>query len=96
MGNSALKNIKNKNGQTVLETAIVMIAMIILLGGILQFWFWSNNQIIRRQREYNETRVQAGTSPLLSFMYQMQWPLEREEEITDTNKYTPYVSGVGE
>ena len=64
MGNPILnmpKLIRNKKGQGALETAAVFVIIFLLIGGILNIWFWANNQITSRQVSYNNSRVLAGT-----------------------------------
>lgn len=63
---------RNKKGQSTLETALTVIIIFLLIGGIIKIWFWANNQIVERQLRYNNTRVAAGTS---SDTYQLQWPV---------------------
>ena len=65
---------RDKKGQGVLETAVVFVCFALLIGGIMQIWLWGNNQIVRRQRNYNATRRAAGTAGLETFLYIPQWP----------------------
>jgi hypothetical protein len=71
---------KNKAGQGVLEMTIVIVLMTLLLGGILNIWLWANNQIVRRQKEYNASRVVAGTS---KDGYVLEWPVYQPEELRE-------------
>jgi len=50
----------NKRGQGTLETVMAFIIIIILVGGMVNIWFWFNNQMVKRQLQYNATRVSAG------------------------------------
>ena len=43
-------------------------------------WFWANNQIVKRQLEYNQTRVVAGTSV---DGYAQVWPVYQPDELTE-------------
>jgi len=52
---------KNKSGQGTLEVALAFIIVILLVGGLVNIWFWFNGQMISRQVAYNNTRVAAGT-----------------------------------
>jgi uncharacterized protein (UPF0333 family) len=70
--------ILNNRGQGTLEMAFVIIIMVLFLGGIINIWFWANNQMARRQIEYNSSRVIAGTS---SDAYSLQWPMNRPDEL---------------
>jgi len=96
MGNAALNNTKRthgaQRGQGTLELTAVLIAIILLVGGIMQFWFWSNNQVIRRQINYNVGRTGAGKSPLISLVYEMKWPLAQDEPVTEDSRYSPFLS----
>lgn len=75
-----MKRIFNKRGQSSLEVAITLIMVVILIGGIIKIWFWSNNQIVERQLRYNETRVAAGTA---SDTYELNWPVYRAPELEE-------------
>jgi hypothetical protein len=70
--------ILNNRGQGILEMTFVIIIMVLFLGGIINIWFWANNQMVRRQIEYNSSRVIAGTS---ADAYNLQWPMNRPEEL---------------
>ena len=65
------KRLGNEKGQGALETTLVFIMVVLLLGGITNIWLWSNNQLVDRQIEYNKKRVTAGTS---SDTYTLVWP----------------------
>lgn len=70
MGNAILKN---KRGQSNLETAVAFIMMVLLLGGVTKVWLWANTAIVKRQVEYNKTRVESGQAEL---EYALHWPLD--------------------
>jgi hypothetical protein len=70
--------ILSKKGQGIIEAAFVVIIVILLLGGIINIWIWANNQIVRRQMRYNQTRVAAGAAV---DNYQLQWPVYRPEAL---------------
>ena len=55
-------HLKQKKGQGLLETAITIVLMVLLLGGIINIWLWATKQVVLRQRRYNATRVIAGTA----------------------------------
>lgn len=69
-----------KKGQSTLETALVFIMVILLVGGIVNIWFWANNQIVQRQLRYNATRVSAGTA---TDTYKLNWPVYSPEELKE-------------
>lgn len=74
--------ILNKKGQGILEATFAIIITLVLLGGIINIWTWANNQIVKRQVRYNQTRVTAGTA---TDDYKLQWPVYHPEEL-DENK----------
>jgi hypothetical protein len=80
MGNPLLKK-KRKGGQSVLETAVCAVLMVILLAAITNVWLWGNRRIVQRQQAYNKSRLQAGNS---IDDYALQWPL---------NKLDPKITG---
>jgi len=49
-----------RKGQVVLETALVIVAMAILVIGVMRIWAWFINQYSGRWQSYNQTRLQAG------------------------------------
>ncbi len=63
-----------------LEAYLVVVAMVLLLGGILNIWLWGNKQIVERQLRYNASRVTAGTS---SDAYTLQWPVYAPPALTE-------------
>ncbi len=77
MGNGILKT---KKGQSTLEMALAFIVIVLLVGGIVKIWLWSNQQIVERQLRYNATRVQAGTG---SDTYEVVWPVYTPSELTE-------------
>lgn len=70
----------NNKGQATIETAAIFIVLILLFGGIFNIWLWGNKQIVKRQRAYNKSRVEAGTS---SDKYELKWPLEKAESLKE-------------
>lgn len=74
------KAINKIKGQVMLETSLVFICMVLLLGGIINIWLWANKQIVERQSRYNASRVAAGTS---TDAYQRQWPVYKPGELTE-------------
>jgi len=72
--------LKNKYGQGMLEMASVLIIIVLLLGAVINIWLWANNQIVKRQLRYNESRIAAGTS---SDTYTLQWPVYTPEELKE-------------
>jgi len=49
-----------RKSQAILEVALIFIVGLLLFFGIMGIWFWGDNQIAKRQPEYNQTRVAAG------------------------------------
>jgi len=78
------RNRKIEKGQSTLEMALALIVIILLIGGIVKIWFWSNTQIVQRQQAYNATRVQAGTG---SDTYQTVWPVYTPGELTEEETF---------
>lgn len=62
-----------------MELAVVFVAMIVLLMGITQIWFWMNERIVKRQINYNKSRVASGTSVA---NYNLQWGNYRSRSLT--------------
>jgi len=73
-------NVKNKRGQSTLETAVVLFMLVLFLGSVTNIWLWMNNQIVKRQIEYNATRVEAGTS---LNAYKMVWPVYTPDSLAE-------------
>lgn len=71
-----------EKGQSTIETALVVIAVVLLVGGIVNIWFWANNQIVERQLRYNATRVSAGTAKDPG-EYVLQWPVYSPPELKE-------------
>lgn len=75
------KLMRDKIAQSTTEIAFVFAGVVLLFAAILQIWFWSNKQIVLRQKSYNAGRVTAGTS---SDSYTLQWPpAYKPEELTE-------------
>ena len=70
----------NKKGQGILEATFAIIITLVLLGGIINIWAWANNQIVKRQVRYNQTRVTAGTA---TDDYALQWPVYNPPELKE-------------
>lgn len=75
-----MKPLNNKSGQSTLEVALSFVLIVLLIGGIVKIWLWSNQQIVERQLRYNQTRVQAGTG---SDTYQAAWPVYTPSELKE-------------
>ncbi|MCX5711220.1 MAG: hypothetical protein NT060_04625 [Candidatus Omnitrophica bacterium] len=56
-----MKNARDNRGQGTIETVMAFIILVLILGGMMNIWFWFNNQLVERQVAYNDTRVNAGT-----------------------------------
>lgn len=50
-----------KKAQALLEFSLIFIVMVILIGGLLKLWSWSNSNIWGVQGAFESTRVQAGS-----------------------------------
>lgn len=50
-----------KKAQATLEFTVAFVIITALLLGMLSLWKWSSDRIVKRQLEYNSTRVEAGT-----------------------------------
>ncbi|MDP8260899.1 MAG: hypothetical protein P9M01_00965 [Candidatus Kappaea frigidicola] len=50
-----------RKSQAILEVTVIFIIGLFLFFGIMGMWMWGDNQIAKRQPEYNQTRVAAGT-----------------------------------
>lgn len=51
-----------KTGQVTLELALIFICLVLLLFGSLKIFFWANDRFVSRQKGYEATRVDAGSS----------------------------------
>ncbi|MDD4907721.1 MAG: hypothetical protein PHJ00_01505 [Candidatus Omnitrophica bacterium] len=76
MDNSSV--IKGKKAQVTLETALVFVALIMLLYGSVNIWLWFNRNLAERQPPYNQTRVTAGSSN------PGQWPVSSQKPLTES------------
>jgi hypothetical protein len=47
--------------QATLEFTVVFIIIAFLLIGMLSLWKWSSDRIVKRQLNYNDNRITAGT-----------------------------------
>jgi len=50
-----------RKAQAILGVTVVFIIGLLLFFGIIGMWMWGDNQIAKRQPEYNQSRVDAGT-----------------------------------
>lgn len=48
--------------QAVLEFTFIFVILAGLTMGLLHLWKWSSDNIVKRQKNYNSTRLQAGSS----------------------------------
>ena len=51
---------RNK-AQATLEFTLIFVIIVALLMGLLTLWKWSSDNIIKRQRNYNSSRLTAGS-----------------------------------
>lgn len=66
-----------------METTIAIVIVVLLFGGIINIWLWSNAQIVRRQRSYNASRITAGTLLENAADYSLQWPVYKPPELSE-------------
>jgi hypothetical protein len=76
-----MKRLRCKRGQGTIETVFAFIILVILVGAMINVWFWFNNQMVERQVHYNDTRVAAGTgrtpySNIVTWNYVAEAPTE--------------------
>jgi len=74
----ASSRIKDRRAQVSVEVALVFVAIILLLYGILQFWLNFNQNLVQRQPPYNASRVAAGSSEAGKWPVSQQMPLTEE------------------
>lgn len=80
MGNSSRTIINNK-AQVTVEVALVFVAIIMLLFGVLNIWLNFNQNLVERQPPYNATRVEAGSSnPGV-------WPVSQQTSLTEEDVF---------
>ena len=48
-------------GQVTLELTVSIFCMLLLLFGALQIFLWMNERLVRRQQDYNDTRISAAS-----------------------------------
>jgi hypothetical protein len=48
--------------QATLEFTLIFVIMAALVMGLLGLWKWSNDNIVKRQLDYNTTRITAGSA----------------------------------
>lgn len=53
-------------GQATLEIALIFVAVLLFLLGMLRIFFWANNDLMARQRDYMQTRDEQGRWPIHS------------------------------
>ncbi len=74
-------SIKRKEAQVSVEVALVFVAVIMLLFGILQFWLNFNQNLVQRQPSYNSSRVAAGSSE------PGKWPVSSQKPLTEESVF---------
>lgn len=52
----------NRKSQVVLETALVLVALVIFMVGIIRVWAWFVNTYTGRWNSYNRSRTSAAQS----------------------------------
>ncbi|MCK9603362.1 MAG: pilus assembly protein [Candidatus Omnitrophica bacterium] len=75
------RRIKDTDAQVTVELALVFVALILLLFGILKFWINFNENLVQRQPPYNASRVTAGSSD------PGQWPVSTQQPLTESSVF---------
>lgn len=73
--------IKSKKGQGTLEVTVAFIVTVLLIGAMVNIWFWANTQIINRQLSYNRGRVAAGQA---EDSYTLQFPVYTPGDLNES------------
>ena len=55
------KSINKKKAQATIEVTLAFICFFLLLFGTLKIFIWMNERMVRRQQDYEATRVEAGS-----------------------------------
>ena len=71
-----------RKSQAILEVTLIFIVGLFLFFGIMGMWMWGDNQIAKRQPEYNRTRLEAG-SVALTDDKSIVWPVYEPDELSE-------------
>jgi len=75
-----------RKSQAILEVTLIFIVGLFLFFGIMGMWMWGDNQIAKRQPEYNRTRLEAGSvaptndKPIV-------WPVYEPDELSEEDVF---------
>jgi len=75
-----------RKSQAILEVTLIFIVGLFLFFGIMGMWMWGDNQIAKRQPEYNKTRVEAGSIALIDDK-PIVWPVYEPEELSEQDVF---------
>jgi len=75
-----------KKSQAILEVTVVFIVGLFLFFGIMGMWMWGDNQIAKRQPEYNQTRIEAGSIVAVNDK-SIVWPVYQPEELKEEDVF---------
>lgn len=75
-----------RKSQAILEVTLIFIVGLFLFFGIMGIWMWGDNQIAKRQPEYNKTRVEAGSLTLTNDK-PIVWPVYEPEELSEQDVF---------
>ena len=71
-----------RKSQAILEVTLIFIVGLFLFFGIMGMWMWGDNQIAKRQPEYNRTRLEAGSVASTSNK-SIVWPVYEPDELSE-------------
>ena len=72
--------------QAILEVTLIFIVGLFLFFGIMGIFMWGDNQIAKRQPEYNKTRVAAG-SLTAGNNKEIKGPVYEPEELSEQDVF---------
>ncbi len=75
-----------RKSQAILEVTLIFIVGLFLFFGIMGIFMWGDNQIAKRQPEYNKTRVVAG-SLVADDDKDIIWPVYEPEELREQDVF---------
>ena len=75
-----------KKSQSILEATLVFVVGLSLFFGIMGMWMWGDNQIAKRQPEYNKTRIEAGSIVTTSDK-PIAWPVYEPEGLSEEDVF---------
>ncbi len=75
-----------RKSQAILEVTLIFIVGLFLFFGIMGMWMWGDNQIAKRQPEYNRTRLEAGSVASTSNK-PIVWPVYEPDELSEQDVF---------